>query len=159
MASFYDLARLLPHAPPFRLIDRLVEVDLAAGRLVAERRLTRDDLLLRGAPLLPPTLVIEALCQAAACLNGLEAEHAQRGQKQHRGYLVSISDFRFPGCARGGDTLLLAVQREGGLGRMQSFAATAQVAATEIAGGEGRGGRRRLRSIAGGRLLFAVAMA
>lgn len=144
----YDVARLLPHRPPLLLIDRICEVDLAGGQLHAERLLAADD------PLGPlwPLLVVEALCQAAACLNGLERLAAGE-TRQQRGYLVSISGFDFPRPEGrpdgGGERLLLRVRREARLGQMVSFAAEAEV--------QGLRGTGHL--VARGRLLFAVTSA
>src|SRR4051794_5353671 len=85
----------LPHTAPFRLVDRIVWADVESGQLVAERRLTLNDALWPAesqsssyffspaatpaagtAPPFPPTLLIEALCQAAACLNSLRLDPA-----------------------------------------------------------------------------------
>jgi 3-hydroxymyristoyl/3-hydroxydecanoyl-(acyl carrier protein) dehydratase len=170
MTPDYDLAHLLPHRPPFRLVDRLRRVDLPGGRLVGERRVTCDDPLLPpGAEALPPLLLIEALCQAAACLNGLEAlaaagpaglpalESAHReGGRRHRGYLVSAAGFEFPDQVWIGELLVLQVTREGRMGQMASFQAEARAEAPGEAPGERLGGGRLITS---GRLLFAVTIA
>jgi 3-hydroxymyristoyl/3-hydroxydecanoyl-(acyl carrier protein) dehydratase len=104
----------------------------------------------------PEVLIIEALCQAAACLNALE-----QGRGSHLGYLVAVSDFRFheisqgeQNCsapkiqtARPGDTLRLHVERQAsrasGAGSIVSFAVRAELDAPA-------------RPLAAGRLLFAL---
>lgn len=112
----------LPHGAPFRLIDRVLHADLLRGHLIAMRRLTHSDALWPGdasppqhaSTLLqfPRPLLIEALCQAAACLNALQLAPPEPAQAavaaaapeslsadrsaSHRGYLVAISGFRFP---------------------------------------------------------------
>ncbi len=155
MAPVYDLAQLLPHRPPFRLIDRVLDADLTAGTLTAARLITADDPLYpQPEPALPGTLVIEALCQAAACLNGLllrAAVETRSTEPPHRGYLVALTDFRFHDVVQTGETLVLKVMREGSLGAMQAFAATAS--AISMNGPTGQ----NPRNIAGGRLLFALA--
>ncbi len=68
-----DLPRpidLLPHRPPFLLVDELVELDPA--RLVRARwHITGDEYFFPGhfpgAPTLPGVMMIEALAQAGAC--------------------------------------------------------------------------------------------
>ena len=92
---------------------------------------------------LPAPLLIEALCQAAACLNGL-GSLAHRGPA-HRGYLVGLSDFQFPAPAVAGDLLYLSVQREGGLGAMQAVRGVVTRAADDTRA-----------VLATGRLLLAV---
>lgn len=156
MAPLSDLAQLLPHRPPFLLIDRITQVkdqDQGDPALTAERRLSGDDPLLTRDGLLPGPLVIEALCQAAACLNGLALAAAAAGSgpgQAHKGYLVAVSDFHFHGAARAGETLVLQVTREGRRGPMHAFTATAEA--------RGEGGAPA-RPIAAGRLLFAVSTA
>lgn len=89
---------------------------------------------------LPATLLIEALCQAAACLNGLSTSDPQG----HRGVLAGLSDFQFyreEGDLRSGDRLRLEVQRERALGALQSFSGQLL---------------RDHRPLCAGRLLFAV---
>jgi len=155
----------LVHQPPFRLLDRVVRVDLAAGQLDALRRLTASDAAwpaeasARPSAPFPQLLVIEALCQAAACLNGLELAASPRASVEasgiHLGYLVAISNFRFqeemtlPAKAAPsvGDTLLLEVARQGRMGSMVAFEARASVLAEP----------GPARQVACGRLLFAVA--
>jgi 3-hydroxymyristoyl/3-hydroxydecanoyl-(acyl carrier protein) dehydratase len=163
MMSFSEAASVLPQLPPFRLIDRVLSADLERGELVAERMLTSDDALWpaeAGAltviePIFPAVLIIEALCQAAACVNGLELlKSSSQATTAHLGYLVAISDFRFPGydessalaAPRIGETLRLHVERQGHpgqghLGKFVSFAAHASVlrpppAAVQVASGQ-----------------------
>lgn len=158
-----SLPALLPHAPPFRLIDRVVAADRDAGTLVAERRITAACALWPAESALrsaghaadlhfPDVLVIEALCQAAACLNILDA--APDAARHHHGYLVAISNFRFrqvldsakPERPTVGDTLILKVRRGSQLGAMVAFSASADVKTDAIT-----------YELASGQLLFAIA--
>lgn len=85
----------LPHAPPFRLLDRVLHIDVAQGTLWAQKRITANDalwpaeagsLFLSAATppslsTLPSLLLIEALSQAAACFNLLfDRASTDRGQ-------------------------------------------------------------------------------
>jgi 3-hydroxymyristoyl/3-hydroxydecanoyl-(acyl carrier protein) dehydratase len=182
-APFSPLPQL-PHQAPFRLVDRIVAADVARGHLVAQRRLTFNDALWpaeshnpshffpetagRPAPAelaFPPTLLIEALSQAAACLNSLclaaqppapppphllptPESAAPAPPRQHHGYLVAIADVKFPSFAYVGETLTLEVQQMEKLGAIHAFA----VRATVTDGAQPREG-------ASGRLLFAVTLA
>lgn len=139
----YDVARLLPHRPPLLLVDRILSVDLAAGHLLALRTVSADDPWL-GPTGLPAPLLIEALCQAAACLNGLSLA-ASSAPAAHRGYLVGLSDVTFTAPAQAGDVLHLSVRREGGLGAMQA-----------VRGEVLRADDGERRPLASGRLLLAV---
>lgn len=180
---------LLPHRPPFSLLDRLVHADLPSGRVVAERRVTASDALwpaLAPGPAascgggrdgtLPPVIVIEALCQAAACYSGLllAGDRDRPPGTVHHGYLVGAVDFRFPSLVKVGETLVLEVTRKESLGALVAFAAQAfavtpacavlpnpagparpTAAAPKTAPGEEPLSVSR-REVASGRLLFAV---
>jgi 3-hydroxymyristoyl/3-hydroxydecanoyl-(acyl carrier protein) dehydratase len=160
----------LPHAPPFRLIDRVLAADLLAGTLVAQRRLTANCGLWpaessvtartgSGAIMasFPDVLIIEALCQAAACFNILEASADRAAAtRPHLGYLVAISGFRFRqdfttphfGRPRIGDTLLLHVTRQSKMGNLIAFSATARAQSED---------GKAAHEVASGQLLFALA--
>ncbi len=199
----------LPHAPPFRLLDRVLHIDVAGGSLWALKQISINDALWpaeQSVPTaavphqtdLPALLLIEALSQAAACFNLLASEPTWRAssaapipaqpsvrpsarpaeqpsaQERHLGFLVSVSDFRFPAAARGGarvgDTVLLYVQKQESLGAVVAFSAQA------LCPIDGRSGDRLLaglsqrdprlgptepehqpaRLLGQGRLLFAV---
>lgn len=166
----------LPHAPPFRLIDRVLAADLLAGTLVAQRRLTAscglwpaESARAAASALMtsfPDVLIIEALCQAAACFNILEASaDPSAAARAHLGYLVAISGFRFRqdftaphfGRPRIGDTLLLHVARQSKLGNLIAFSATARVQ-TEKDGDKVDGeDAADAHEVAAGQLLFAIA--
>lgn len=148
------LPRLPQHAP-FQLIDRIIAADLTAGYLVAQRLLTANDALWPAEQLqhptavvpteFPNTLLIEALCQTAACMNSLSQQSAQpaaapspagpdrattpvtAATTEHRGYLVSIADLRFPSVAQIGETITLQVQRQQQLGSLMAFSVRAFV--------------------------------
>ena len=126
----------IPHQPPWLLVDRVVAVDGETVR--AERRLTLDDPLVCEDGL-AETLTLEALAQAAACMNAGELG-------AHRGYLVAATGFEFDGRARPGETLLLEATRQASLGALIRFQGVARALAP---GGEAR-------IIARGLMTFAV---
>jgi 3-hydroxymyristoyl/3-hydroxydecanoyl-(acyl carrier protein) dehydratase len=170
----------LPHQAPFRLVDRIVSAEVTRGYLVAERRLTLNDALwpaesqssshfFTAAPpgpgplVFPPTLLIEALCQAAACLNSLTLTPPAASPApvpQHHGMLVAIRDFKFPAFAYVGETLALFVQQKERLGSVIAFAvrATATPAAPPPSTPTAQDPEQP-RQVASGRLLFAVTLA
>ncbi len=63
---------LLPHRPPFLLVDALVAVDRERRILVGERRVDPDDPILGGHfpgdPIYPGVLQVEAVAQLGVCL-------------------------------------------------------------------------------------------
>ena len=147
----------LPHTPPFRLIDRIVEHDLVNGCLVAEKLVSMDDSLWpAGLPLspfqgFPQTLLIEALCQAAAAFNMLSAGLSEAGDSSaavHRGYLVGASDLRFPNFVEIGETLRLCVKKQQAMGSLVSFLGDAYAISCKRSVAP--------RQVVSGRLLFSL---
>jgi len=122
MASVTDL---IPHRAPWLLVDRVV--DVAGERVCAEKRLTTNDPLLCDG--LPETLVVEALAQTAACLNGT-------GLGAHRGFLVAATGFEFHGRAQAGETLTLVAVRTASLGALHRFSGEATVDGRLVAKGQ-----------------------
>ena len=92
---------LLPHTVPFRFVDRVISVDQDGARML--RGVTRNDALLCGHPTMPPTLIVEALAQAAGILV------ANHEQGIVAGLLTAVDDFVFRGAVRNGDRLILEV--------------------------------------------------
>jgi 3-hydroxyacyl-[acyl-carrier-protein] dehydratase len=101
-ASRYQVPRL-PHAAPFLLLDRVLEV--------SERRGTFSKLVSATDPCvgrdgrLPSAFVIEALAQGCGALLA-----AQDTMQQSGGYLAAVDDFRMLGEVTVGDELRIEVE-------------------------------------------------
>jgi 3-hydroxymyristoyl/3-hydroxydecanoyl-(acyl carrier protein) dehydratase len=93
---------VLPHAVPFLFVDRVISVEQDGARVL--RGVTRNDALLHGHATLPPTLMVEALAQAA----GILLASCKRGLKA--GLLTAVDDFVFRGAVRNGDRVILEVK-------------------------------------------------
>lgn len=69
------LTGLIPHRPPFLLVDALTAVDLVQGAIAGQRLLAADDPVFAGHfpdhPVYPGVLIIEALAQLLAALGAL----------------------------------------------------------------------------------------
>jgi 3-hydroxyacyl-[acyl-carrier-protein] dehydratase len=127
MASGNDLIPQIPHRPPWSLVDRVVEVDREAARVVAVKRVSAGDPLVDGA--LPGLYVVEALAQAAACLRG--AEHGAHG-----GMLVAAQGCELAAQVSPGDTLTLTATRRATLGALHRFRCEARVDERVVMTGE-----------------------
>ena len=92
----------LPHAYPFLLLDRVLEVDHGCSAR-AVKHLTRDDPLLDAAGCLPPVLLAEAMAQTA----GIAAISPDGGMT---GMLARIERFRSHRRVGAGDRLEISVQ-------------------------------------------------
>ncbi len=105
------IQRLLPHRPPFLLVDRVVAFEPGV-RLVAWKGVTMNEPFFQGhfpgKPVMPGVLVLEALAQAAALLamKSLEAESI----RDKITYLMAIDGARFRKPVVPGDRLELHVE-------------------------------------------------
>jgi UDP-3-O-[3-hydroxymyristoyl] N-acetylglucosamine deacetylase/3-hydroxyacyl-[acyl-carrier-protein] dehydratase len=91
----------LPHAAPFLLLDRVLDVDDKAGTFL--KLVSAADPCVAPDGHLPAAFVLEALAQAGGALLT-----AQRGGPT-AGYLVAVDEFRTHGDVRVGDALHLEV--------------------------------------------------
>jgi len=129
-----EILNTLPHRYPFLLVDRVIEMDTEAGRIVALKNVTINEEYfsghLPGAPVMPGVLIVEALAQAAGILVfhkvGVRGAHA---------YFAGIDDLRFRRPVRPGDQLLLEVQIDWIRGRLVRVRGTARVGGEVAASG------------------------
>jgi len=115
MTSGDSLVELLPHRPPMRLVEAIVEVrpgEFARGRRVAHP----DDWYFHGhfpdEPVVPAIVLVELLAQTggiAACSGG-EPARALR--------VAAFTGFKFPGAARPGAVLEAVAHVVGQMGGM-----------------------------------------
>jgi 3-hydroxyacyl-[acyl-carrier-protein] dehydratase len=105
------IQRLLPHRPPFLLVDRVVAYE-PGKRLVAWKNVTMNEPHFEGhfpgKPVMPGVLMLEALAQAAGLLALMELTPEQFKQKLT--YLMSIDGARFRRPVVPGDRLELEVE-------------------------------------------------
>ena len=97
------IEEILPHRPPFLLLDEVVELDPGA-RVVARKRVTDEDCAghFPGNPIMPGVKMVEALAQCGAV--------AVLSRPENRGKLAlfaGIDDVRFKRICRPGDVIEL----------------------------------------------------
>ncbi|MFO0584037.1 MAG: 3-hydroxyacyl-ACP dehydratase FabZ [Anaeromyxobacter sp.] len=106
-----EIMRLLPHRPPFLLVDRVVELE-PGKRLVAWKSVTMNEPFFPGHfpghPVMPGVLILEALAQAAGLLAMKSMDPAQGANKIT--YLMGIDGARFRKPVVPGDRLELIVE-------------------------------------------------
>jgi 3-hydroxyacyl-[acyl-carrier-protein] dehydratase len=120
-----DPVDLLPHRPPFRFVDEVVEL-VAGERITALYQVTGDEDFLAGhfpgRPIFPGVIQLEALAQAGAI--------AVLSDPRHTGKLPlfgGVEEVRFRRQVLPGDQLHLAVELERMSGRGGWGRATATV--------------------------------
>lgn len=109
-AAVDDLVALLPHRPPFRFVDRVVELT-PGERITATYRVTGEESFLAGhfpgRPIFPGVLQLEALAQAGAIAVLAQEEHADRLP-----LFGGVEEVRFRRQVVPGDELRLEVSLE-----------------------------------------------
>ena len=102
-----DIMDMLPHRYPFLLIDRIVELDTEAGRVVALKNVTANEPQFTGhfpgVPVMPGVLIIEAMAQACAMLAFARMGGERDPEKLF--YFASIDNARFKRVVIPGDQL------------------------------------------------------
>jgi 3-hydroxyacyl-[acyl-carrier-protein] dehydratase len=105
------IQKLIPHRPPFLLVDRVVLLEPGA-RLVAWKSVTMNEPFFQGhfpgAPVMPGVLILEALAQAAAILAVKSMPPEDMSRKLT--YLMGIDGARFRRQVVPGDRLELTIE-------------------------------------------------
>lgn len=108
MLDVNQIQEIIPHRPPFLLVDRIIELE-DGKRAVGIKNVTINEPFFTGHfpgyPVMPGVLITEALAQvgAVAILN-------VESNKGKIGFLASLDNFRFRGQVVPGDTLRLEVE-------------------------------------------------
>ena len=100
-----DIMDMLPHRYPFLLIDRIVELDTEAGRVVALKNVTANEPQFTGhfpgVPVMPGVLIIEAMAQCG----GILALSSVPDPENYSTYFLKIDGVKFRDKVVPGDTL------------------------------------------------------
>ena len=109
--STAEIERLIPHRWPILLVDRIVEYDAEARRIVGIKAVTATEWYFQGhfpgLPVMPGVFQVEALAQTMAVLVA-----KQPGFGDRIGLFAGIDEVRFKRIVVPGDTLRLEVTME-----------------------------------------------
>jgi len=109
--STRDIEGLIPHRWPILMVDRIVEYDAEAKRIVGVKAITASDWWAKGhfpgLPILPGVLQVEALAQTMAVYVA-----KQPGFGDRIGLFAGIDDVRFKRIVVPGDVLRLEITME-----------------------------------------------
>jgi len=109
--STREIEELIPHRWPILLVDRIVEYDAEAKRIVGLKGVTANEWFFQGhfpgLPVMPGVFQVEALAQTMAVYVA-----KQPGFGQRIGLFAGIDDCRFKRVVLPGDMLRLEVTME-----------------------------------------------
>jgi len=109
MISIEKIQQLLPHAYPFLLVDRVLEIEVDK-RILAVKNVTVNEPFFQGhfpgRPVMPGVLILEAMAQAGGILAFESGEEKMQGREV---YFLGIDKARFRRVVIPGDQLKLEV--------------------------------------------------
>lgn len=147
--SAVQIAELLPHAAPFVLVDRVIELE-PGKRGKGLKNITANDVFLRGhfpgRPIMPGVLIVEACGQMAALVCAAEDAARKNGGgdtiapgsgKSERPIevLAMIERFKFLRMVSPGDQLILEAEVGKRVQQMVRFTVSARVGTERVAEG------------------------
>jgi 3-hydroxyacyl-[acyl-carrier-protein] dehydratase len=104
-----DILQRLPHRYPFRMIDRILEIE-PGKKAIALKNVTVNELHSSGhfsaGPALPAILILEALAQTG----GLAFHSLEETEGEGVPFLARIEEFRLKGKVIPGDRLILEAE-------------------------------------------------
>ena len=119
---------LIPHRYPFLLVDRIIDLDIEAKRIVGVKNVTFNEPFFQGhfpgTPIMPGVLIIEALAQAGGVLTQLSLG---RDAQSKLFYMVKVDNARFSKQVVPGDVLILDVRMKRLIRNMGWYSGEAKV--------------------------------
>jgi 3-hydroxyacyl-[acyl-carrier-protein] dehydratase len=105
-----EIEAVIPHRPPFRFVDEIVELEPGV-RAVGRLRITGEEWFLQGHfpgnPIVPGVIMVEACAQVAAVCALTHPDHQGKF-----GVFAAIDETRFTRIVRPGDVLDMTIVME-----------------------------------------------
>jgi len=109
MMDLDQILRKLPHAYPFRMIDRILEIE-PGKKAVAVKNVSADEPHFSGhfpgEPVMPGMMILEALAQTG----GLAFHSQDETEGEAIPFLARVEEFRLKGKVIPGDRLILEAE-------------------------------------------------
>jgi 3-hydroxyacyl-[acyl-carrier-protein] dehydratase len=135
-ADIVRIMQLLPHRPPFLLIDRIVDMDADLSGTGIKNVTMNEPFFVGhfpGRPVMPGVLIIEAMAQTAGAL---VVNHKGADVEGSLVYFMTIDGARFRKPVVPGDTLHLTVRRTQQRSRVWRYEGKARVEGALVAEAE-----------------------
>ena len=129
-----QIQEIIPHRPPFLLVDRILEVEPGKSAVGIKNVTVNEPFFVGhfpGYPVMPGVLIVEALAQVGSVAMMIVEEN--RGKL---GFFAGIDGFRFRGQVKPGDTLRLEVEMTRFKGMIGKGHAVAKVDGKVVAEGD-----------------------
>jgi 3-hydroxyacyl-[acyl-carrier-protein] dehydratase len=131
--DYAAIERILPHRYPFLLVDRITELEVDK-RIVGIKNVSLNERYLShtadGSPVLPPTILTEAIAQVGAIMILAKPENRQRLP-----YFMGIERVRYRRPVRPGDVVVIEVDVVRLRSRMGRLKGVARVAGKSVIDG------------------------
>ena len=128
---------LIPHRYPFLLVDKVLELDVEAKHIVAQKNVSINEPYFQGhfpgRPIMPGVLIIEALAQAGGVMTQLSLG---RDAQSKLFYMVKVENARFNKQVVPGDVLILDVKMKRLIRNMGWYYGEAKVNGEVVASAE-----------------------
>ncbi|KAF1055634.1 MAG: 3-hydroxyacyl-[acyl-carrier-protein] dehydratase FabZ [Stenotrophomonas maltophilia] len=132
-----QIQELIPHRYPFLLVDQVLELDVEAKRILAQKNVSINEPFFQGhfpgRPIMPGVLIIEALAQAGGVMTQLSLG---RDAQSKLFYMVKVENARFNKQVVPGDVLMLDVQMKRLIRNMGWYYGEAKVNGEVVASAE-----------------------
>jgi len=103
-----DIMKLLPHRPPFLLVDKILE--MSDTMIIGQKNVTMNEPFFvghfPGEPIMPGVLIVEAMAQCG----GLLVLHGVEKPKSYSTYFLKIESIRFKRKIVPGDTIVFKLE-------------------------------------------------
>jgi 3-hydroxyacyl-[acyl-carrier-protein] dehydratase len=116
--AYQDIIKILPHRPPFLLVDMITELELGK-RVVGIKNVTINEPFFKGHfpenPIMPGVLVIEAMAQVGGILARLSVPESMNLDASKAIYFAAIDKVKFRKPVVPGDQIVfeLTAMRKG----------------------------------------------
>jgi 3-hydroxyacyl-[acyl-carrier-protein] dehydratase len=130
--DIHGIYRLLPHRPPFLMVDRIKDID-GDNFAIGIKNVTANEPFFAGhfpeMPIMPGVLLIEGMAQTAGAICILSRGRSQPGVV----YFMTIDDAKFRKPVTPGDTVEYHVRKIRNRTNIWKFSAEAMVGGVKVA--------------------------